>query len=93
MNRRRIWMLKGLLEKVVFEGCISTHREFLLLVYGDGQKKFTSAVRNYIQEIWSDLRDDISANLGVDLSETSLIFSTMPNGQVLISRDDLLWCE
>jgi hypothetical protein len=91
MAKRHTFKLRNILETVAFEGYAAEPKEFFLLAYGDGQKRFTSAVRDYIKEIWEDLRDDISESLNWDLSETSLTFSETPKGRILITRDDLSW--
>jgi len=91
MAKRHTFKLRNLLETVAFEGYAVEAKEFFLLAYGDGQKKFTSAVRDYIKEIWDDLRDDISESLNWDLYTVDITFSETPKGRILITRNDLSW--
>lgn len=95
MAARHQSALKNLLETVAFEGFAAATKEFFVRAYGRGQRRFTKAVRDHVQETWNELRAEIleeTPSLKVP-EELGLRFALTPTGKVLVVRDDIWWTE
>ena len=93
MARRHKDKLRNFLENVAYNGFDSDEKEFFLRAYGGKQQRFTIAVREYISEEWEEIKEDLSEEISLDLSDVNLSFAETPKGKILVICDNLFWEE
>jgi hypothetical protein len=93
MSSRHKNKLKNILETVAFTGIAMEPKEFFLMAYGEGQKRFTITVRDYIKSQWEAVKENIGDEIDMDYSERSVIIGETSRGMIIITLDNIFWDE